>query len=144
MGSEPVALPSSDALQAFARFSDAFDRPDFAAGEWGGGQEVEPGIVQMPYWMPNAIVSGWHTELYDRGIIDPHSNYLSEEFAAKMRGFTADPSLLSVQDLQTIRTVLTNISRGERFCEGYMGEMFENGVAQAATRRLIELSGKLR
>jgi len=34
----------------------------------------------------------------------------------------------------------TYISRGERFCDGHMAEFFENGVAQAATRRLVNLA----
>jgi len=85
-------------------------------------------------------VMEWERALYDRYVIDPSSDYLSETFGQRMQEFAANPTLLMSEDLQTIRTVLTNISRGERFCDGYMAGMFESGVAQMATRRLAELA----
>lgn len=56
-----------------------------------------------------------------------------------MREFAAEASLLSAQGLRTIRTVLTKIFRGERSCDGHTAGMVQTGVAQAATRRLVEL-----
>lgn len=127
-------------LSGFAAFSRAFDEPDFVAGEWAGGGEVEPGLYQMAYWVPCSVVSEWEQTLYHQNVVGPDCDYMSEEFGAQMREFASDPSLLSASDLQVVRAALTNIVRGERFCEGYIGEMFDNGVAQAATRRLSELA----
>lgn len=128
-------------LLAFGRFAEAFESEGFDAGRIHASEEVEPGLYSWPWWEESPIVGEWHQALYETGVIDPESDYLSEEFAETMRHFEADPALLDGADLQTIRTVLTNISRGERFCDGYMASMFENGVAQAATRRLVTLAG---
>jgi len=132
--------PSSGDLLAFRRFADAFDAENFDAGRVHSSEEVEPGVYSWPWWEESPIVGEWHQALYDNHVIDPESDYLSEDFAAKMRQFEVAPALLDGADLQTIRTVLTNISRGDRFCDGYMASMFENGVAQAATRRLVGLA----
>lgn len=132
-------VPTAADLAVFARFADAFESAEFEAGRVHPTQQTGPDTFTFGWWESSPIVSEWHSALYDHNIIDPGSEYLSEEFAEKMAQFAADPSLLSKQDLSTIRTVLTNISRGDRFCEGYMAGMFENGVAQAATRRLAAL-----
>lgn len=137
-----ASAPSTESLAPFARFAAAFEAPDFCAGEWGGGEEVEPGVQTLPWWSPSRVVLEWHQALYDHDIMDPQSDYLSEDFAVKMREFAADPSTLAEADLPTVRTVMTNISRGDRFCEGYMAEMFENGVAQAASTRLAEFASE--
>ena len=133
---EPQPLPD---LTGFSRYLDAFELREFKAGRAHPSVEIEPGVYSWPSWENTPIVSEWHQALYDRNIIDPESPYLTEEFATRMRQFAANPSLLSGQDLPTIRTVLTYIARGDRFCDGLMADMFENGAAQAATRRLVEL-----
>jgi hypothetical protein len=59
-----------------------------------------------------------------------------------MSEFAADLCLVESVDLAIARTILTNIARSDRFCDGYMADMFENGMAQAATRRLVQISGE--
>jgi len=132
-------IPSSDDRAFFARFADAFEREGFCAGRFHPSEPTGPNSFTFGWWESSPIVSQWHAALYDRNIIDPQSDYLSPEFAARMAQFSKDPTMLLEQDLATIRTVLTNIARGDRFCEGYMAGMFEAGVAQAATRRLAGL-----
>ncbi|MDZ4179303.1 MAG: DUF6508 domain-containing protein [Coriobacteriia bacterium] len=131
--------PPPPNLTGFSDYADAFELRGFVAGRAHPSEELEPGVYSWPSWESSPIVSEWHRALYDHNIIDPQSPYLTEEFAARMREFEDDPSLLSGQDLSTIRTVLTYISRGERFCDGLMADMFDKGVAQSATRRLVEL-----
>lgn len=134
--------PSIDDLAAFAAFADAFESADFLPGEWLSPQPSGDADSAFPIWASGDVVSRWHQALYDRDIVDPDSDYLSEAFAQQMDEFVTDPTLLSAADLSTIRTVLTNISRGDRFCDGYMASMFENDVSQAATARLVSLSAE--
>ncbi len=136
----PVFGPSAEDLRVFAEFANAFESDDFVAGTPYGEEEVEPGVYTMGGWIPSEIVIQWETALYDHHIIDGNSDYLSPEFARRMNEFAEDLTLLSAADLQTVRTVLTNISRGERFCDGYLCDAFDRGVAQAATRRLVDLA----
>lgn len=136
----PVFGPTIDALLALSPFVHEFTAEGFTAGIFHNAEEIEPGVFSMPWWEPSDIVLQWEAALYHHGIIDPQSDYLSEEFGRQVEEFAADPTLLSAADLPTIRTVLTNISRGERFCDGYMASMLESGVAQAATARLVQLA----
>lgn len=131
----------TDALvEDFARFAAAFETDGFVASTAHEPEEIEPGVMTMPWWEYSDVVSEWQQALCEHGVIDAQSDDLSAEFVARMSEFEADPSLIGDADLQTIRMVLTRISRGERFCDGYMATMFENGVARAATRRLVELA----
>jgi hypothetical protein len=131
---------SSEDLAAFTPFAAVFESADFVAGSWHPSQELEPRVLAAGWWKRSAEVARWAQALYDRNIIDPQSDYLTEEWSVRMRAFAADPSALADADLQTVRTVLTNVARGDRFCEGYMASMFTNGVCQAATRRLVDLA----
>lgn len=125
--SESRQNPSEDDLRSFARFAEAFGEPEFTPGTSHPAEEIEPDVYSFGWFEYAPAVSEWHQELYDRNVIDPDSDYLSEAFAHRMRRFSADPTLLSAADLPTIRTVLTNIARGERFCDGYMSSAFESG-----------------
>lgn len=138
-----LETPTRDDLLGFARYAESFEHPDFTAGKYHPSEEIELNTYTWPSWESSPIVSEWHQALYDRHIMDPQSPYLDAQFTARMREFEADPSLLSGQDLPTIRTVLTCIARADRFCEGVIADMFEKGVAQAATRRLVELGSSL-
>lgn len=140
MGVPDSGDPRAADLLAFAPYVEAFEQADFSAGRFHPAEEIEPNTYTWPSWESSPIVSEWHQALYDRHIMDPQSPYLDAQFTVRMREFEASPSLLSDQDLSTIRTVLTYIARGDRFCEGLIADMFEKGVAQAATRRLVDLA----
>ncbi len=132
--------PDEYDLAAFAVFAQAFEERSFVAGTVHPPEEVEPGVMALGWWAPSDLVAAWHEALYEHQIIDPDSDYLSVAWSRRMEKFAANPALLEACDLPTVRTALTNISRGDRFCDGYMAGMFDNGVAQAATRRLVESS----
>lgn len=132
--------PAKENLRSMTEFADAFDSPDFVAGEWTSPVVRPDGVIEVGYWMAGDCVMRWEQAVYDRQVVDPDSAYLSERFSRQMDSYIHDPSRLREADLATVRTVITNVVRGERFCEGYMAEMFECGVAQAATRRLVELA----
>lgn len=134
-----TAGPSADDLASFAKYAEAFGASDFVAGEWHPSAEIEPNVRSWPWWESSPIVSEWHQALYDCHVIYPGSDYSSPEFSQRMAEFAANLRLIASLDLATVRTILTNISRGDRFCEGHMAGTFENGVAQAATQRLADL-----
>lgn len=132
--------PSKDELLSMAEFVTAFESADFVAGEWISAVMCPDGIMQVGRWSPSDCVMRWEQAIYDRHLVDPDSDYLSGQFSMRMQSYMRDSSLVMEADLDVVRTVLTNIVRGDRFCDGYMADMFETGVAQAATRRLVELA----
>jgi hypothetical protein len=132
--------PSTDGLAAMGEFATAFEAEGFAAGEWTSPERQEDGAIQLCYWSPSEQVILWEQAVYDLHIVDSSSDYMGEDMGHLLQQFQQDPSLLLASDLATVRAVVTNIVRGERFCDGYMAGMFESGVAQAATRRLGQLA----
>lgn len=131
--------PSREDIASFERFVEGLSKAAFSPGTWHRAEEIEPGHYTWPHWEPSAVVREWHDALCDLGVVDSESDYLSEEFGRYMEGLTLDSSGLSSASLATTRAVLTYIVRGDRFCDGQIIEMFEKGVAQAATIRLAQL-----
>ncbi len=132
-------VPTVADLQAVAAFTDIFESDGFIAGEWVSGETADDGVVTLGFWSASGAVHDWHEAIYKNNV---HLvfDWMTQEWREVMRGFESDPSTLASADLETIRKVLTTISRADRFNEGYMGDCFDSGLAQAATRRLAELS----
>lgn len=136
VGPPPGVGPYSDDLAAVASFSAIFERPGFEAGSWVHPKPAADGAIQMSYWQPHPDVQRWHDSLYAHGLVLPDFDWAAEDWRGAMAGFQADPSALAAADLETVRKILTTAARADRFNEGYLGSLFEAGVAQAATRRL--------
>lgn len=131
--------PSKEDLASFQRFVDAFEAEGFVAGEWAKMREIEPGVFQLGYWVDSPIVNEWVQAIYDRHVLDGRGRHMSYSTFEMARAFSRDPVLLETADLDSIRLVLTRTVRGERFCEGIIEGTFLDGMAQAATRRLVAL-----
>lgn len=131
--------PSRADLVSFGRFAEAFSEADFSPGVWHPADEIEPGLLAVGWWQPSKIVAEWEHAIYDRHVIDPDADYLSEEFGARVREYQREPTRLDDAELDELRAVLTYVVRGERFCDGHIESMFVSGVAQHATRRLAFL-----
>lgn len=72
-------------------FVSAFDESAFVAGEWVQPKRREDGVIVIGSWDASDVVGRWERALYDRHIVDPESDYLSDEFAEIMRRFLDDP-----------------------------------------------------
>ena len=127
--------PTREDLDAVAVFVERFDEDDFEAGAWSPSETSEDGVMTLPHWVASETVLEWHDALYKHNVILMFE-WMTEEWRECMRGFDSDPSGLETADLETVRKVLTAISRSDRFCEGSMNECFKSGLAQAATQRL--------
>ncbi|MHB0979942.1 MAG: DUF6508 domain-containing protein [Thermoleophilia bacterium] len=140
LGGQPGGVPSREGMRAVAALSEVFSRPGFVAGSWIHPEPEPDGTVQMSHWEPGRDVQHWHDSLYRHGLVMPDLEWSAADRREEMARFQADPSALASADLDTIRKVLTTIARADRFTEGFLGSMFEAGVAQAATRRLAALA----
>jgi hypothetical protein len=139
-GGQPGGAPSREGMRAVAAFSEVFSRPGFVAGSWIHPEPEPDGTPQIGHWEPARDVQQWHDALYRHGLVMPDHEWSAADRREEMARFQADPSALASADLDTIRKVLTTMARADRFTEGFLGSMFEAGVAQAATRRLAALA----
>lgn len=135
MNDAPTPGPA-DLAAVLAAF-DPLRGVDARLGRWAGGDEVEPGVMRMPWFDYSPQVRAWERALYDHGILCPVGE---DGWADRFTAIVDAPALLTAADLQAVRMVLTTVVRGERFCEGNIAAMFEAGVVQAAMERLRELA----
>jgi hypothetical protein len=128
-----------EARDVLQRLLAEFGRDGFVPGWHHPSEEIEPSHYSWPWWEASRAVGEWRDALYEYGVVDPSADYLSEDVSQRMQQYGQSPSLLENVDLDTVRAVLTYVVRSERFSEGHMQTMFEAGVAQAATHRLVAL-----
>jgi hypothetical protein len=100
---------------------------------WGGGDEVEPGVIQWPYPDYCDYVRRFFHRFAEDGWQDPdYSSVDTDELAEH-------PERLKTASFKQVRAVLTWCCRGERFCDGHWGACLKSGLVQAALRRLAAL-----
>ncbi|MFD2573642.1 DUF6508 domain-containing protein [Spirosoma soli] len=94
-------------------------------GEVRGGNKLPDGSMTMPYWSSGEIVDKFFYAVNDLDIV-PIYNWIS---------WKAGKSLLdnkntdyATLDIETLCRLLTIIIRADRFSDGYLVGMFENGV----------------
>jgi hypothetical protein len=56
--------------------------------------------------------------------------------------YVNDPDQIESADVEVLRKLLTTHVRQERFCEGYLAAMFENGHILALLRRLKQIAAR--
>lgn len=132
--------PAREDLLAFRVFADAFNAPDFVAGEQVPPITLQDGAIQVGWWNASAVVDDWQQALYTRNIVDPQSDYLGRSNVAFVNQAIQDPTVLDRIGLPVLRAVLTFLVRAERHAEGgWFEPAFESGMAQTATQRLVEV-----
>ena len=94
--------------------------------QWGGGEIMDNGARQWPYPIyPDGIFKSF-------SILESDKNYVENYEQCK----TVLPSEMNVQQ---IRTMLTYMSRGERFCDGFISRYLGNKTLLKLLLRLDDL-----
>lgn len=94
-------------------------------GEMAGGEKVENGVIIMPYWNQNAIVSQFQEIVYNIPIIISFDWGSWEEGRIIARDENFDFDTI---DIPTKCKLITAIIRNDRFCDGVLIEAFESGL----------------
>lgn len=94
-------------------------------GEMAGGEKVENGVIIMPYWNQNAIVSQFQEIVYNIPIIISFDwgSWEKGRIIARDENFDFDTI-----DIPTKCKLITAIIRNDRFCDGALIEAFESGL----------------
>lgn len=118
------------------------------------GQECAELLVFLPLLGPDADVyrpappagteapqlevaqPGYRKELVDFIRLASADCWTDRDYAVNMRETLRTPSGLAEASLSDLRTLLTWLSRGERFCNGTWGEAVRSGLVQALLQRL--------
>jgi hypothetical protein len=132
-GLPPITTKQIDAILTFL---DHFEAAGFSAGAW----ETPEG--QFPWFDFSEVVMEFHKALYDNGWVTPAFDWTEWQDSAKE--FVDSPKKIERADVATIQKLLTTHSRKDRFCEGHLAAMFENGHIVALLRQLKVIRGKMK
>lgn len=127
--------PSREGFAAVLAFLPSFEKRDFEAGEWRGGETDENGVIQMPWVEYDPQVLEFLTALSTHGWVVPFDwpSWLPETKRL------AEPDGVEAADLESLQRLLTTIVRQDRFVEGNLASAFESGLVVRILGRIAEL-----
>ena len=123
---KPIKPEQIDALLPFL---DRFEEAGFSAGDW----KVDEGPF-VPWFNFDEIVMEFIQVLYDNDWVTPQFDW--GEWQESARRYIESREMVESADAVTIQKLLTTHVRADRFCEGHLASMFENGHIIAILRRL--------
>jgi len=124
-GLVPITAKQIDGILPFL---DRFEAVGFSAGSW----KMPEG--QFPWFNFEEVVMEFQQALYENGWVTPAFDWT--EWQESAEEFVNSPNKIEKADATTIQKLLTTHSRKDRFCEGHLASMFENGQIVALFRRL--------
>src|SRR5262245_23575231 len=125
-------MPTKKQIDAILPFLDRFTAEEFTVGTW----HSPPG--ELPWFKFSEPVSEFQRALYDNGWITSSFNW--PDWQETAQEYVEKPEKLGSADAETIQKLFTTHVRKERFCEGHLAAMFENGHIVALLRRLKEFA----
>lgn len=129
----PITAKQIDAILPFL---DRFEAVDFSAGNW----KTPEG--QFPWFNFEEVVMEFNQVLYDNGWVTPAFDWT--EWQQSAQKFVDSPKQIDKADATTIQKLLTTHCRADRFCEGHLASMFENGHIVSLLRRLKTIRTTMR
>lgn len=95
----------------------------------------ESGAIVLPFYVMTGIGLKFYDDLYKEGFVTKFRwmDWIEAE------EYSASDEKLSKADLKDIRRLLTTIVRQDRFCEGLLEEVIENGLMLKILKRLKEI-----
>ena len=132
MSLEPLPPITVENLDAVLRFLPIFQQPGYSYGEWVNLTDAH----RRPYYDAGPDVTAFLQALSREGIVAPFDWMAWSSEADRLY---RHPEALAVADLDTLRRLLTSHVRADRFGEGHLADMLEEGHITAILRRLAEL-----
>ena len=127
---EEVPKIGPEQLDAVLRFLPIFEQPGYSFGE------VHAPEGQFPFYAETREVLEFVQVLYQTEMVFPFN---WNQWQDKARQYMVEPEMLASADLLTLRKLLTTHVRVDRFSEGHLGEMLENGHITAILRHLQQI-----
>jgi len=136
---ELVEKISAFTAQDWAELEDLYNRLISHTGsfsEMGGGQEIEPNVIEMPYTIEKPIVIEARKFFLNKHLIVPYDWSHWEEGKAMFRVDNEDR--FKNTDLADVIKLFIAVIRNDRFADGAWADLFENGDGQRLFKRLLD------
>ena len=108
---------------------------------WQGSEAGDGASMTMPFPTYNEQVDAFARQAHDSGWILPDFDWPRWAGQKQARLYADDPASIADAPAADLFRLLTTILRSERFRDGALQEMLENGVIDAITRRAASLAG---
>lgn len=130
-------LPTKEEIEELVSFLPRLYAPGLKAIKtWGGGEQVESDVFQMPYPIYDKIVE----DFFRTASQECWCDYGYEPVSAGE--MLLDEDLVRHSTLAQMKTMLTFCVRGEHFCDGHWARMIEEGHIRRLLERLVELGSE--
>lgn len=123
-------IPNIANIEAFLKYIPYFQDTD---NEFF---EVISKPQQMPYVTYSRKVDCLFQDLYHRNMIQ---KFAWTQWTKEAKKYFNNPELLATVDITIIQKLFTSIIRGDRFCEGILADMIDNGFILALLMRLKDI-----
>ena len=127
--------PKTKQIDAILPFLDQFTADGFSVGT------LHSPPNQVSWFEFSKPVMQCEQALYDNGWIRPSFDWT--EWHKTAREYVLSPEKIDSADTKTIQKLFTTHFRKERFCQGHLAAMFENGHIVALLRRLQTLRDRM-
>ena len=128
--------PTPESIKKILEFLPKFQGKKFKPGKWHPSEQIDKNTSTFPYYEYSISVRKFLHTLYDEGFIYPF-DWGSWDYGVKLN---RNPELLQKANLLTLRKLMTAHVRQDRFCEGHLAGIFENGLVIRLLERLQQLS----
>lgn len=135
MNGENFVIPTRENIEAILKFLPYFSNPDNKFYEIVGGEKVD-GVITMPFYNYIGETSRFHHSLYNEKFVQGFDWVEWQDKAIKIY---ENPELLTDADILTIVKYFTLIVRKERFYEGFIASMIDDGFILKLLLRLKEI-----
>ena len=106
-------------IDAILPFLEQFEEAGFSDGTWHN----EPGV--MPWFNYDEAVVEFEQILYANDWVTPKVDWVEWQDVAEE--YVDSPEKIKSADVVTVQKLFTTHVRKDRFCEGHLASMFENG-----------------
>ena len=127
MSEDTIPAVGTQQLDAVLRFLPIFTQPNYTFGEWQGPED------SFPYFSMNRDTQAFIEALYEQNLVYSFDWTSWQEEAHRLMD---NPQALETADLLILRKLLTTHVRADRFNEGHLASVLENGHITAILSRL--------
>lgn len=113
-----------DGIEKVLEFLPKFQDAKFKPGKWHYSEQFDENTSTFPYFEYSNSVSKFLHTLHDDGFVYPF-DWGSWNYGVKL---SRNPELIQKANLLTLRKLMTAHVRQDRFCEGHLASIFENGL----------------
>lgn len=104
--------------------------------EDGGGQEIEPGVIEMPYTIEKPIVTEARQFFLNKHLIVPYNWSQWKEGKAMFR--VDEDERFKTTSITDVIKLFIAVIRNDRFADGAWADLFESGDGQRLFKRFLE------